>query len=128
MQKDAGGDAVTALMTLDLKSGELAYRDFEPTTALIFSTVLSPDRKAAFGTYTTLTKIDVGASKLDKRINNDHTYYSINISTDGTEVYAGGAMCDIVVYDSTTLERRGDIALPGCADQALATLRVVKAH
>ena len=128
MQKDSGADAVTALMTLDLKSGELSYRDFEPTTALIFSTVMSPDRKTAFGTYTTLTKIDVTGSKLDKRVNNDHTYYSINMASDGSEVYAGGAMCDIVVYDAATLERRGDIALPGCADQALATLRVVRSH
>ena len=114
--------------SLDLKSGELSYRDFEPTTALIFSTVMSPDRKTAFGTYTTLTKIDVNGSKLDKRVNNDHTYYSINMASDGSEVYAGGAMCDIVVYDAATLERRGDIALPGCADQALATLRVVRSH
>ncbi len=125
IQKDGAGDAVTALMTLDLKTGDLTYRDFEQTTALIFSTVLAPDRKFAYGTYTTLTKVDVAAGKLAKRVNNDHTYYSINIASDGSEVYAGGAMCDIAIYDAGTLDKKGDIELPGCADQALATLRVV---
>lgn len=118
--------AMTALMTLDLKTGELAYKDFEPTTALIFSTVLSPDKKHAYGTYTTLTKVDVANGKLEKRVNNDHTYYAINLSSDGHEVYAGGAMCDIAFYDAATLQKTADLALPGCADQALATLRVIR--
>jgi quinohemoprotein amine dehydrogenase beta subunit len=125
IQKSGEAQAITALMTLDIKTGELAYRDFEPTTALIFSTVLSPDKKHAFGTYTTLTKVDVEAGRLEKRVNNDHTYYSINMASDGSEIYAGGAMCDIAFYDAVTLARNADLALPGCADQALATLRVV---
>ncbi|MBS0395433.1 MAG: quinohemoprotein amine dehydrogenase subunit beta [Proteobacteria bacterium] len=118
----------TALMSLDLKSGALDYRDFEPLSALIFSTVLSPDRKYAYGVYSTLTKVDVEGRKLAARVPLDHTYYAVNVSTDGREIYTGGAMCDVGFYDAVTLERRGNLKLPGCADQALASLRVIAAR
>jgi len=72
---------MTALMSLDVKSGELTYADFEPLSALIFSTVLSPDRKHAYGVYTTLTSIDVEGHRLEKRVPLDHTFYAVNLST-----------------------------------------------
>lgn len=123
-----GGEAVakTAVMSLDLKTGELAYDDFEDTAALIFSTVMSPDRKAVYGVYTTLTKVDQVQHRLAGRVNLDHTYYSANIASDGSELYLGGAMCDIAVYDPQTLTKKTRIELPGCGDQSLATLRVIR--
>ncbi|HVS77991.1 MAG TPA: quinohemoprotein amine dehydrogenase subunit beta [Steroidobacteraceae bacterium] len=122
----AGGVAETSLMTLDLTSGSLEYHDFGRTDNLIFSTVLSPSRRWAYGVYTQLTKIDTEHWTVAQRLNLAHTYYSVNISTDGSEVYAGGAMCDIAIYDAKTLQRRGDVRLPGCGDQSLATLRVIR--
>lgn len=124
-QKDGASAPMTALMSLDLKSGELAYADFEPLSALIFSTVLSPDRRHAYGVYTTLSSIDVAAHRLEKRVPLDHTFYSVNISTDGREVYVGGTECDVGIYDAASLEKKAVIKLPGCADQTLATLRVI---
>ncbi len=121
----AGGVPTTSLMTLDLRSGALAYQDFEPTAALIFSAVGSPVRKEAFGVYSALTKVDTAQGKLAKRVNLDHTYYAVNLSSDGSEVYIGGAMCDVGFYDAITLEKKGNLRLPGCPDQALATLRVI---
>jgi quinohemoprotein amine dehydrogenase beta subunit len=121
-----GGVARTSLMTLDLRNGQLAYRDFEETAALIFSTVLSPVRPEAFGVYTQLTKIDTASGTLAKRVNLDHTFYSVNVSSDGKNVFLGGAMCDVATYDAETLEKKGNLRLPGCADQSLATLRVVR--
>jgi hypothetical protein len=35
-------------------------------------------------------------------------------------------MCDVATYDAETLQKKGNIQLPGCADQSLATLRVVR--
>jgi len=118
----------TALMSLDLASGALDYRDFEPLSALIFSTVLSPDRKTAYGVYSTLTKVDVEGRKLAARVPLDHTYYSVNIASDGGEIYIGGAMCDVGFYDPATLVRKANLKLPGCADQSVASLRVVRAR
>jgi quinohemoprotein amine dehydrogenase beta subunit len=123
----AGSDAVptTALMSLDLKSGALHYEDFEPMSALIFSTVLSPDKRHAYGVYTTLSSIDVNGHKLEKRVPLDHTFYDVNVSSDGREIYLGGTNCDVGFYDSTTLAKKAILKLPGCGDQTLSTLRVI---
>jgi len=116
----------TSLMLLDLHTGQLQYHDFETTSAPIFSAVLSPDRHWAFGAYTALTKVDTHRWDVAGRINLAHTYYSVDISSDGKDVYVGGAMCDVAIYDSGTLQKRGDVRLPGCGDQALATLQVIR--
>ncbi|HVN41586.1 MAG TPA: quinohemoprotein amine dehydrogenase subunit beta, partial [Steroidobacteraceae bacterium] len=87
----AGGIPTTSLMSLNLTTGELKYQDFEKTAALIFSSVLSPARPEAFGVYAQLTKIDTQHGTLANRVNLDHTFYSVNIATDGSEVYLGGA-------------------------------------
>ena len=118
----------TGMMSLDVRAGKLEFNDFEDTAALIFSTVLSPDRKFAYGVYSTLTKVDMTTHTLAKRVPVDHTFYSINIATDGHEVYIAGAMCDVGFYDPSTLERRANLKLPGCGDQSLASLRVIPAR
>ena len=117
--------SMTALMSLDLKSGALSYADFEPLSALIFSTVLSPDKRHAYGVYSTLTSIDVANHKLEKRVPLDHTFYSVNVSSDGREVYTGGTNCDVGFYDASSLEKKAILKLPGCSDQTLSTLRVI---
>ena len=116
---------MTGLMSLDLKSGALSYADFEPLSALIFSTVLSPDKSHAYGVYSTLTSIDVANHRLDKRVSLDHTFYSVNVSSDGHEVYTGGTNCDVGFYDAANLEKKAILKLPGCSDQTLSTLRVI---
>jgi quinohemoprotein amine dehydrogenase beta subunit len=122
------GDPVpkTALMTLDLTSGELQYHDFEDTSALIFSAVLSPAKTEAFGVYSQLSKIDTRTNTLAKRIDLDHTYYAVLVSSDGKEVYTAGAMCDVSFFDSTTLEKKGNVKLTGCTDQSITSPRVIR--
>jgi len=117
--------SMTGLMSLDLKSGALSYADFEPLSALIFSTVLSPDKRHAYGVYSTLSSVDVANHRLEKRVPLDHTFYSVNVSSDGREVYTGGTNCDVGFYDAASLEKRAILKLPGCGDQTLSTLRVI---
>ncbi|HVO48412.1 MAG TPA: quinohemoprotein amine dehydrogenase subunit beta [Steroidobacteraceae bacterium] len=116
----------TALMTLDLASGELQYHDFEDTAALIFSMVLGPTRTEAYGVYSQLTKVDTRTNTLTKRVDLDHTYYAVLVSTDGSEVYAAGAMCDVTVFDSVTLDKKANIRLTGCGDQSITSPRVIR--
>lgn len=124
--KRAGGNVpMTALMSLNLKSGDLSYADFEPLSALIFSTILSPDKKHAYGVYTTLASIDVEGHRLEKRVSLDHTFYAVNVSSDGREIYLGGTNCDVGFYDAANLEKKAILKLPGCSDQTLSTLRVI---
>jgi quinohemoprotein amine dehydrogenase beta subunit len=121
------GDPIpkTALMTLDLTSGELQYHDFENTSALIFTAVLSPSRTEAFGVYSQLSRIDTRTNTLAQRIDLDHTYYAVLVSSDGKEVYAAGAMCDVTIFDSATLAKKGNVKLTGCADQSITSPRVI---
>jgi len=117
----------TGLLTLDLDTGKYEINDFENTSVLIFSTVISPNRKQAFGTYTQLSKIDLETHKLTARVDQDHTYYAVNISGDGSQIYVGGAACDVATYDPETLKKTGQVFLPmGCGDQSTASLRMIK--
>ena len=122
------GDTVakTALMTLDLTTGDLQYHDFENTSALIFSAVLSPAKAEAFGVYSQLSRIDTRGNALAQRVDLDHTYYAVLVSSDGKEVYAAGAMCDVTFFDAATLEKKGNLKLTGCTDQAITSPRVIR--
>lgn len=121
------GASRTGLLTLDLASGNFAMDDFENTSKVIFSAVVNPVRRdEAFLVYSTLTKVDRRTHKILKRIDVDHTYYAINVSSDGREVYLGGTMDDIAVYSTDSLKRLGTISLPGGADQVLASLRLIR--
>ncbi len=116
----------TSLMTLDLGSGALSYQDFEDTVALIFSTAISPVKGQAFGVYTQLTKIDTVKGVLADRVDLAHTFYTVNLSSDGKEVFLGGTTCDIAFYDPDTLKQRANMKLPGCPDQSISTMRVIR--
>ena len=117
----------TGLVTLDLETGEFEAKDFEDTAVIIFSTVVNPVRlNEAYGVYTTLSKIDREQGALLDRIDLDHTYYAINVASDGSELYVGGTMSDIAVYDTETFEQLGKIEMPDGADQVLASLRLIQ--
>ncbi len=119
--------ARTGLLTLDLNTGEFQVDDFEATSVLIFSSVISPTRpQEAFGVYTQLSKIDRAANRLVNRVDLDHTYYTVNVSSDGNEVYVGGTMCDIAVYDASTLQKKDTVELPDCGDMGIASVRIIR--
>jgi quinohemoprotein amine dehydrogenase beta subunit len=117
----------TGLLSLDLETGAFETKDFEDTSVIIFSTVVNPARPdEVYGVYTTLSKIDRERGEVLERIDLDHTYYSVNVASDGSELYVGGTMSDIAVYDTDTFEQLGQIEMPGGADQALASLRLIQ--
>jgi quinohemoprotein amine dehydrogenase beta subunit len=117
----------TGLVTLDLETDSFKVTDFEDTAVIIFSSVINPVRSnEAYGVYTTLSKIDHEKGELLQRIDLDHTYYTVNIASDGSELYVGGTMDDVSVYDTETLEKIGRIETPNGADQALGSLRVIQ--
>jgi quinohemoprotein amine dehydrogenase beta subunit len=116
----------TGIFTLDLATDEFRFQDFEDTAVVIFSSVVNPaNREELFAVYTQLSKIDMTQGTLLNRVDLDHTYYAINISGDGKEVYVGGTMDDIGVYDSNTLEKIDSIKIPSGNDMALASLRMI---
>jgi quinohemoprotein amine dehydrogenase beta subunit len=121
------GASQTGLMSLDLASGDFSMENFENTTKVIFSGVVNPVRRdEAYLVYATLTKLDRKNHKVLKRVDVDHTYYAINVSSDGSEVYLGGTMDDIGVYSTDSLKRLAVIPLPGGADQAIVAPRMIR--
>jgi quinohemoprotein amine dehydrogenase beta subunit len=131
MRTDADPDAAeaykTGLVTLDLETGAFETKDFENTEVIIFSTVVNPVRlNEVYGVYTTLSKIDRERGEVLDRIELDHTYYAVNVASDGSELYVGGTMGDIAVYDTESFEQLGKIEMPDGADQVLASLRLIQ--
>ncbi len=102
-------------------------RDFASIEVLMFSGVRNPHKpNELFGVYTQLSKHDVDSGTLIKRVDLPHTYYVINISSDGKELYVGGTNDDIGVYDSETLYRIGEMRIPSGADMSVATVQIAQ--
>lgn len=114
------------MLTLDLETDEFVMEEYENFAVIIFSTVVNPVRRnEVYGVYTQLSKIDLEKDELVNRVDLPHTYYAVNVSSDGSELYAGGTMNDIAVYDTQTLEHIDSIELPG-GNMTLASIRMVQ--
>lgn len=124
--EDDKGVLKAGVVSLDLNTDEIRYAEFENDTRTIyFSSVVNPVKKEeVFSVYTQLTKVNIETGELIKQVDLDHTYYTVNISKDGSEVYVGGTMGDIGVYDAETLERKATILIPTGNDQAHSSLRI----
>ncbi len=113
------------MLTLDLAKHEFRMAEYENFEVIIFSTVVNPVRRhEVYGVYSQLSKIDIRENKLIARKDLDHTYYAVNVSADGKELYAGGTLNDIAIYDTETLERLGTIKIPG-GNMALSSMRMI---
>ncbi len=114
----------TGLLTLDLSTGDLSMRDAEATDIFYFSTAVSPDKTRLYGAYNFLSSFDLATPAPIKRVPLPHSYYSVNVSTDGRTVWLGGALGDLAAYDAETLERKGEVKMPGGASMSLASVRL----
>ncbi|WP_425101828.1 quinohemoprotein amine dehydrogenase subunit beta [Tropicibacter sp. S64] len=122
-------DFVWGYSAVDLETGETAVQDFTSFEVLMFSAVRDPNAEnLLYGVYTQLSKHDVETKELIKRVDLPHTYYVINISSDGKEIYVGGTNDDIGVYDAETLERIGEMLVPSGGDMGTATMQIVQAE
>lgn len=117
----------TGILTFDLDSQTVGTYEFENATRALFSSVISPiDRTHAFAVMNQLSHIDLAAKRVIRTAPVKQTFYAINISSDGRELYLGGALDLIAVHDATTLEQIGEIRIPGGADQGTSSLRIIK--
>jgi quinohemoprotein amine dehydrogenase beta subunit len=109
---------------IDLATGEASTRDFGPLNVVLFSGMTRPHHpNEMFGALSQLQKFDVEKQTLVKSVDLEHSYYCVNFSSDGSRVYLAGTFNDIAIYDAETLEKLGNIQLPG-GDQSLATAQV----
>lgn len=109
---------------VDLSSGETEVAEFAPLEEVLFTGMHRPHHPNEF--YAVLTQLkrhDVAAKKVIKSIDLERTYYCINFSTDGSKLYLAGTYNDIAIYDAESLEKLGNIHLPG-GDMSMATSQV----
>ena len=122
-------DFVWGFSSVDLETGETHIQDFASLEVLMFTGVRDPNApNLLYGVYTQLSKHDIEKRELIKRVDLPHTYYVVNISTDGKELYVGGTNDDIGVYDAETLERIGEMRVPSGGDMGTATVQIVRAE
>ncbi len=114
----------TGMLTLDLDSGEMQMQDVRAMDVFYFSSAASPDKTRAYGAYNVLESFDLEKGESIKRVALPHSYYSVNVSSDGQTVWLGGALNDLAAYDAETLERKGQVDMPGGATMSLASIRV----
>ena len=121
------GFANTGILTFDLRTGALDMRDFAGTVVPLISSVVDPtDHAKIYSVASTLNKIDLRKTQLEQSIDLPHTYYNVNVSSDGRYVYVAGGMNDIGVYSADNLRRVATIALTDSGDMALSSFRVVR--
>lgn len=114
------------IWTLDLATDKVRFKEFENASVVMFSSVVNPaNRDEVFTVLNQLTRTDMRTGKFE-RVDLDHSFYSVNMSSGGREVYIGGAGGAVAFYDSRTLKKLGSVNMPGQADQSIASLRVVK--
>ncbi|MGD9969774.1 MAG: quinohemoprotein amine dehydrogenase subunit beta [Sulfuricurvum sp.] len=106
-------DLLWGMTRVDLKTGKITQGEFNPYETMMFTLMTNPkDSNILYGVLNDLSKFDVKRKKLLKRVDVDHTYYSLGLSSDGKKVYLGSCLNDISVYDADTLDKLGNIRLP----------------
>ncbi len=120
-------DFVWGYQAVDLEDGSTEIDDFASLEVLMFSAVRDPrDAKHLYGVYTQLSKHDLESGELIKRVDLPHTYYGVNVSTDGKEIFVGGTNDDIGIYDADSLERIGEMRVPSGGDMGVSTLQIIQ--
>lgn len=120
----ATADYVYGYFSIDLATGKTQTVDFGPLTEIYFTGMRSPkDPNQMFGVLNRLAKYDIKQQKMLKATNLEHSYYCIAFNKAGSKIYLGGTYNDIAVFDPESLEKIGNIKLPG-GDMAIATTQV----
>jgi len=115
------------VMSFDLDKETMATTEVGAADVGLFSSVVNPvDKNEVFAMMNQLCKIDLAAGKIVQRANLKRTHYAINISSDGKELYLGGATNIVSVYDAGNLKKLAEIDLPGDSDQGASSLRVIQ--
>jgi quinohemoprotein amine dehydrogenase beta subunit len=115
------------VMNFDLDTEKLSYAELANAETGIFSSVVNPAKRTeVFTVMNQIFRADMAEKKFAERRELDQTYYAINISSDGKEIYLGGALDKVAIYDTATLTKQAEIVMPGGADQATASLRIIR--
>ncbi len=107
---------------LDLTTGKMDLMELGPPIPL-YSVIVAPDRKHAYGLMLQLVEVDMTARKVERMVNLERTKYVANISRDGKKVYVSGASPFIHIYDTASMKLIKTLNLSG--DPGVTTFRAL---
>lgn len=115
----------TGLYTFDLATGKTTMKDIEATETLYFSATASPDHKRAYAVYNVLQSFDLeNGGKPLKQVPLPHTYYTAIVTPDNKTLWVGGGGGDFIAFDAETLEKKGEVKLPGNGSMSNNSVRM----
>jgi DNA-binding beta-propeller fold protein YncE len=98
-------------MMIDRNSGKLSSLK-AADTLLLYSSILSPDKKYLYAVMDNLYKVDAQTGQVIKSVPVERgTSYALSLTANGKKIYAGPSGPDISVYDTDTLNQIGVIPL-----------------
>ena len=105
---------------IDLASGKVEQTEFTPLQSVIFNFAADPnDKNILYGVFNTLSKYDVKAKQNLKTVGLEHSYYNLNISSDGKRIYIGGTAS---TYKDIGESAKYDLMIAGIAALSLILL------
>ena len=115
------------LANLDLNTGKVDLVELGPAIPL-YSSVVSGDRKRAYGVMNQLVAVDLPAGRVLNVQDLERTQYITNISRDGKKLYVSGASYFIHVYDTETLKLIKTVKLSGDTSIAFSAIPAAAVH
>jgi WD40 repeat protein len=98
---------------IDRNTGKMSTVDAD-SIELLYSTVLSPDKKYLYGVMDEVFKWDAATGKTEKKTElTEGTCYDCTTTSDGKKVYVGPSGNSLTVLDGNTLKELGVIYLQG---------------
>lgn len=92
------------LLMIDTATGVITDKPFKGM-AMVYTMVLSPDKKKAYGNMDDVVAFDLEKGTILKETANaEGTNFSITISSDGKKIYTAAGGNTVTVYDSATLK------------------------
>jgi len=119
---EAGYQAYFGLLTVDTVSKRIGLTRIGDLIPL-FSTIIAPDRRYAYGVLHELVKIDLEQKRVVKTVSHDRIHYALNIGSNGQKLYLAGAGPEVDVFDAASLQLITSIPLSG--DVADASMRLI---
>ena len=120
---ESQADFLWGHVRIDKKTGEVENIETVPFEFIVFNWVTDPNNKdVMFGSFNQLSKHNVKTGETLGVHGLDHTYYNLNMTTDGKKIYVGGAGNTISIHNPDNLERTGYMQLSG--DMATSDLRL----
>lgn len=110
---------------VDLATGKVEREEIVPFTHIMFNMIThSKNSDIVYGAYNDLVKFDRKQKKNLVVKELPHTYYTVNMTRDGSKLYVGGTSSDISIHDPDTLEKIGSVQVVG--DMGGADMRIVR--